>query len=117
MNIYDEALKELKEIYDGMYNKLGFVKEFKSIEQALLEAKKQLEAPTSEEVCEAVQSDLHCACYYDVLKIDFYVVELFENGEVERGMSIKEIQIEAFSPSTLILIGRFYEKELGKWKR
>ena len=78
-----------------------------SMIQAILDIEQALTPPTQREVIEAIQNDIQATCYYDGKR--FNVVELFENGEVERGMSINEIQIEAFSPLTLILIGRFYE--------
>ena len=95
-----EALERIKTAgHNGM--RLEYCQDFRTIKQALT-------PPTQEEVIEAIQNDIPPAtCYYDGKR--FNVVELFENGNVEMGMSINEIQIKAFSPSTLILIGRFYK--------
>ena len=37
MITHEETMEELKKIYNGMYNNLGYIKEFKNIEQALAE--------------------------------------------------------------------------------
>ena len=101
--------EQLKEIYNGMSNNIGFVKEFKNIEQALTELEELKRYPTSEEVCEAMSE------YYGVeviyRKTDGFQVFRSRWNDGEYGDIYLEELIK--TPHLITLLGRFYEG-LGK---
>ncbi len=97
-----KELEALREIYNGMYNKQGFVKEFKAIERALT-------PPTADDVCKALSEYFGFSFYYqdnffyrsDGIK---YIYPLKVSG-------FTEIQLYDghLPPHLITLIGRFYE--------
>ena len=52
----------LKEIFNGMYNKQGFIKEFKVIEQALERAKKEHELLALYKELGGIEQDIEYLC-------------------------------------------------------
>lgn len=108
-----ELLKEIKarheSLYDRYYNteKYHFNENNKFLYDDLEKALNELEAlkkpPTVEEVCKAIQDDVHSEVNYKQ--------EMFYNlvGCTYLSTQNKIKTNQALSPKTLILIGRFYE--------
>jgi len=94
-----KELEALKKIYNAMYNKLGFIEEFKLLEQALT-------PPTEEEVEKALGAYLKC----NVSKTESRFIK---NNDVSQiisfyGYGVLKIY-EILPPHLITLIGRFYE--------
>ena len=106
-----KELEALREIFNGMYNKQGFIKEFKAIERALT-------PPTADEVCEALSEALKQNVYYEknvyhkqsaflYRKEEYYnqpflVAYKYKSGLIEMTKNI-------LPPHLITMIGKFYE--------
>lgn len=100
-----KELEALKEIYNGMYNKQGFINEFKTIEQALT-------PPTQEEVCEAIMKHYRGkVVFYNEMARTFNEVHITRNEETVSFYANGEVGINynGLPPHLITLIGRFYE--------
>ncbi len=69
----------LKEIFNGMYNKQGFIKEFKVIEQALEHAKKGHELLALYKELGGIEQDIEYLCGLRDCMIEFSVEKPMEH--------------------------------------
>jgi len=107
----NKELEALNKIFNGMYNKLDFFKEFKTIEKALTPS-------TAYEVCKALGAWLNEApvnlwnykVYHDNDGFYYYNNEDYKIYLVKFEQIYKTITSSVFLPPHLItLVGRFYE--------
>ena len=100
----NKALKALYEISEGMRNNVGFIKEFKLIQQALT-------PPTEEEVCKALSEWFDDTFYYDTNQREFYTKALNGQHSVAK-LKNNELHFGGWHimpPRLITLIGRLYE--------
>lgn len=131
--IYDEALKRIMMFIDGISDTLSvdvgeqLEKDCEIIHEALLEAKKQLETPTSDELCEAINKfymsvlphlkEQRVEYKKDKKRFISYIDNKNEFGTwicSVNEMTKRLIFSQMLPPYLITLIGRFYEKELEK---